>query len=201
VTPGMTFTVRFEQWFLDDGLYPPLSVGERINVAIQLMPRVCEADPLAKVEWQPDPSGTCAFSGKVIAVVRGEPTECVAAINVGPLAFYIEGTGICRWDAGTTVSGQGTLILDYGAWNDAAIRMSGAPDLYRTMIIVGLRRAKASAFVRATGDGRLVERRPRYLDAVAVPSMEGATGDDLFLMDLEIDNEVAVPKTFRLAPG
>jgi hypothetical protein len=196
----MIFTVRFEQWFLDDGLYPPLSIGDRINVALQLMPRGCEADPLAKVEWRSDPSGTCAFSGKVIAVVREEPTEWVAAINVGPLAFYIEGTGICRWDAGTTVSGQGTLILDYGAWNDAATRTPGAPDLYRTMIIVGLLRAKTSAFVSVTDDGRLVERRPSYVGGGAVPSMEGATGDDLFLMDLEIDNEVAVPKTFRPTP-
>jgi hypothetical protein len=210
----MNIAAIFEEWLIGDGCYPPLRRGRLVNLAFQ-----CEAAALHHREPGPEyfesrADATCRLAGTVTRVYTTQHAP-VAVLEAGDFRCYVESSDVARWTAGSLVSVEGTLSVDYYIWSESLVhRYTDAPDLFYPLRVTRIRRVLIPEQFVHRGENSMSFPASFPLhdvthdDIAEVDSMlgEGETLDDgndkpalFFLVDFSDDDLPLeeIPRTFR----
>jgi len=201
----MHITVGFDSGLIDDRSYPPLQVGQTVNLSFQ----VELTSPLEKtgesIDFQVAADAECVFVADVLRIYRLPTEQPLGIVQAGDFRFYIEGNDIIEFKVGDRISGAGSLVVDYYIWVEFLDKYEDAPSLFYKMKVERLRKISIRSLAsmihwrRASFSERL--RGERYADAQIedVASMnEHGSEYRLYLVNLDDRNviEADVPKTF-----
>jgi hypothetical protein len=201
----LRLTAVFESWHIGDGNYPPLKVGQAVNLSFQVEPvgKLERTDQALMFDLADD--AECAFVGEVIRIYR-QPTERpLGVFQAGAFRFYIEDESIPNFAVGHKVRGAGTLLFDYYIWVEFLHEYAEPPNLFYTLEVKRIRKVTlpigfVTRRVRAVGHPTRL-RGDQYAagDIQDLESMEGQKfGPEFYLIDLDSEgvSETNVPKTF-----
>jgi hypothetical protein len=199
----MNLTAIFESWHIGDGNYPPLSVGELVNLSFELeLSNIVETDPTAGDKFQSLRNGEYRF---VATILRVYDRENLAVMETNGLRFYIAESGV-GFVEGRRYSGEGTLLLDHYAWVESLGQREDPPNLFYHFEVTQIRKVNIpDRFVSRHDKGKSLPTRlapDDYSpsDVESVVTMQGQPFDEEFyIIDLD-DSSVGerdVPRTFH----
>ncbi len=201
----MHLTVGFDSGLIEDRSYPPLHVGQVVNLSFQ----VEVTSPLLKADeptgFQVANDAECVFVGEVLRIYR-QPTELpLAVLQAGDFLFYVEGDNVIRFDVGDRISGAGSLVIDYYIWVEFINDYENPPNLFFTMRVERLREVKIRTLPpmvlwrKASMSSRLCGERYQDSDVQDVTSMEQRGSEFRFYL-VDLDDQSLPPgevlKTF-----
>lgn len=203
----MRLTAVFETWHLGDGNYPPLHVGQTVNLSFEMLPDVLlktSSNDISKFEQLTD--AEYRFVGKVLKTY-GSDNERIAVLQAEDFRFYIssfpEGDGALK--EGDGVQGSGRLLLDHYIWVEFLSSYKDPPDLFYPLSVTKIRSVKIpESFITRYENGKAYPASLSHNEYSAatvqeLERMEVSRGDEtFFLVDLEDSDKekTEVPITF-----
>ncbi len=190
----MIRTAIFESWLLGDGTYPPLHVGQEVNLSFELKPReAAEASPSEPLFLREEGAAQYEFCAEV--VWKQDEDEAIAVVSAGNCSFFVEGLSAQTLHVGMRVRGVGTVLVDYYIWVENVDGYPGAPDLFRSFHVISIQLATIpERFIRR---GKTTVSAPSWVDPhqVQLTQIEQMTEDSIgsfFILELsEIETQVA----------
>lgn len=133
----------FETWHLGDGNYPPLKVGEAVNLSFEIEPDELALAEHADERFDHLGQAEYSFEGLVLSVYGGdEESDRVVVIEAAGFRFYICSPLTGGLKAGETVSGKGTLVLDHYLWVEFLAQYPNPPELFYKLRVTDVVRAR-----------------------------------------------------------
>jgi len=130
----MNLTAIFESWHVDDGNYPPLTVGQLVNLSFELEPRQTEGVSLDVPEsFEHLGKGEYRFCGTALNVYEKPDDPTITIIKTGEFRFYIMFEESNRYVQGKRYCGVGTLLLDHYSWVEYLSERENPPDLFHKL--------------------------------------------------------------------
>lgn len=121
----------FEEWYLGDGTYPPLTVGQKVNLSFYVNPTELKSTNRTDFEFHQNQYSDYRYCGRVIRTYKSEENSDINLIDCGQFRFYIEGNPkIQKLKEGQFIEGQGTLLLDYYMWVENLADYKDAPNIF-----------------------------------------------------------------------
>jgi|GEM_PF-1197626 len=137
----MRFSAIFEAWHIGDGNYPPLSVGDLVNLSFEVQPNSLHQCEKGEVPFIEDfGTGECRFIARVLRVYGKGGPDALAVLDTGILRFYINDRRVNGLEVGATVKGEGTLLLDHYIWVEFLDSYEDPPDLFYNLRVIRIRR-------------------------------------------------------------
>jgi hypothetical protein len=172
----------FETWHLGDGNYPALEKGMLVNLSFEVEPKELERAP-AWTPWRLVSlgGGEYEFAGQV-ARVYDDGGVPLAVIDTGEFRFYVSSGMAAGLRAGECARGRGTLALDHYAWVEFLHRYDDPPDLFYTL--------RVERIVRARTPERFIKRGKRTLSYPARVAMEECAPEDVSEVDAIHDDGI-----------
>lgn len=189
----MSLNAIFECWTVEDGSYPPLSVGDKVNLSFEL-----KVGHITAGQDRPSFAHLSRADYSFCGVVRAyyDDPEPTIAIDAGGVRFFCEGDKVMGLSPGTYVRGEGTLYVDYYGWVEYLTDRAGAPDLFGNFVVARI--AVPEIPVQPTDakwDGSTVAAAEESNDLRDVRSTDCSTSHT-FILYLEATDE-SVSRTFR----
>jgi hypothetical protein len=207
----MNVTFVFETWHIPDGNYPPLHVGQLVNLSFEIGAQV-----LKRMWWRGSTmlhhlgDGRYRFVADVIAVYGGKGSESLAVFDAAGFRFYIQSDRATRWKPGTRVAGEGMLMVDHYSWVERLSSFEKPPNLFYVFKVERIRHVRIpERFVHRHPAGKLhpTSLQPGNYEPGFVRDVSTMADQELdeafFLVDL-CDDEMralSVPKTFHTGRG
>ena len=201
----MELSAVFETWHIGDGNYPPLNVGEPVNLSFEIEP---EQIALAGLETNPElrhlGQARYQFSGRVLRVYREGSGHPIVVIEAGSFRFYVHSPKAAAFSSGDRISGLGTLLFDHYIWVEFLSRYLNPPDLFYTLRVTKISRYRLpERFISRSSTGGVayptrVDLADYALDDI---SEVNSTGDEDFVsyvLDFSDENlpSQPTPRTF-----
>jgi hypothetical protein len=129
----MHLTVGFDSALIDDRSYPPLRVGEMVNLSFQVeLTSVLEKTAKA-LDFQVAADAECVFVADVLRIYQQPTEQPLGVLQAGDFRFFIEGSEIPKFNVGDRISGAGSLVVDYYIWVEFLEEHEEAPSLFYKM--------------------------------------------------------------------
>jgi hypothetical protein len=138
----MYVTAIFESWHIGDGTYPPLHMGQHVNLSFEVdRLEMAKTDSTAAALFESRSDASCAFVAHVLKLYEAGG-ETIAVLDAGAFRFYIHGPKAASVAAGDRVQGRGTLALDHYMWVEFLDRYADLPDLFYNLEVRRIRRVR-----------------------------------------------------------
>lgn len=194
--------VTFEEWYLGDGTYPPLTKGQNVNLAFYIQPYEKTFVTSSKYLLRQLKNSDYEFSGKIIRDFQDSDNR-VIVVETKQLLFYIEISDIeTKALEGQFISGKGQLLIDYYIWAEYFCNYENAPDLFYNFKIDKIRKVKIpEKFIHRHDNGfssptSLATNDYNENDTEEIEDMNDKKSDtSFFLLDLKAINE-KIERTF-----
>ena len=204
----MRLTAVFETWHLGDGNYPPLHVGQLVNLSFELEPLSVSKAPISENRLKQIHDAEYEFAGIVMKVYSDPPSEKIIVIQAGEFRFYVDSPNQdgFSFNEGDGIEGRGKLLLDHYIWVEFLSSYRDHPDLFYRLRVTRIRSVKIpESFISRSEKGITVPTSfglEEYSAATIreIESMEDAEADWLFyLVDFDSSDiePVEIPRTFR----
>jgi len=201
----MRLTAVFESWHIGDGNYPPLKVGQAVNLSFQVEPvgKLDKTDQAVMFDVADD--AECVFASELIPIYRRPTERPLGIFQAGEFRFYVEDESIANFAVGDRVGSAGTLLFDYYIWVEFLHEYAEPPNLFYTFQVKRIRKVTlptefVTRHVRAVGHPtRLRGDQYAACDIQDLESMEGQNfGPEFYLIDLDTEgvSKTNVRKTF-----
>ncbi len=191
----MKIEAIFESWHVPDGNYPPLSVGNYVNLSFEL-----EHDALEAVAQDVPQHFTLKgnakyeFCGSVLRKYNESEETPVLIIEAAEMRFYINSAEVMGYRVGTQIKGHGTLLLDHYIWVEFLDSYKNPPNLFYNLQVKRIRKVRIpESFIQRNFKGKLLPTRvdvnklsAEYLEELQ--TMLGQSFDEEFYL-IEFDNE------------
>ncbi len=199
----MNLTAIFESWHIGDGNYPPLSVGQFVNLSFEFEPaHFHEIDPASGEMFESIGNGEYRF---VATSIKTYDKDRLAIMESNGFRFYIAGSPANSLLEGRRYSAEGTLLLDHYAWVESLGQRHNPPRLFYTFEVTQILKVNIpERFISRHDQGKSLPTRlapadysPSDVECVA--TMEGQPFDEEFyIIDLDDSNVNGrdVPRTF-----
>ena len=190
----MRLTAVFETWHLGDGNYPPLHVGQTVNLSFEMLPYAlleASSNDVSKFERLTD--AEYRFVGKVLKTY-GSGNEQIAVLQAEDFRFYINSfpEGARSMKEGDSVKGHGRLLLDHYVWVEFLSSYKEPPDLFYPLSVTRIRSVKIpQSFITRYEHGKaypasLSHNEYSAADIQTLERMQDSKGDEaFFLVDFE----------------
>lgn len=131
----MEVFAAFETWHLGDGNYPPLGVGELVNLSFELQSdELQRPDAAALLECRHLGEARYQFVGSVLRVYGdGTNGDRIVLVEAGQFRFYIYNAKANEFSQGDLISGNGTLLFDHYIWVEFLSSYPEPPNLFYTL--------------------------------------------------------------------
>lgn len=134
--------VTFEEWYIGDGTYPPLTKGQNVNLAFYIQPYEKTFTTNSTYLLKQLKNSDYEFSGKIIRDFQDSDNR-VIVVDTQKLLFYIEILGTeTKSLEGQFVFGKGQLLIDYYIWAEYFCNYENAPDLFYNFNVDKIRKVK-----------------------------------------------------------
>lgn len=125
----------FEEWYLEDGTYPPLYEGQKVNLSFYMLPLRIEPSRKERFYLTQKKHSDYFFSGKIIRVYT-DADRGILIVDTGRYSFYIESKDHkLSPSIGQFIEGEGQLMVDYYAWVENFRAYDHAPNLFYNLIV------------------------------------------------------------------
>jgi hypothetical protein len=133
----------FEEWYLGDGTYPPLTKGQKVNLSFYVNPTELQLSTRTDFEFKQNQYSDYSYCGRVIKTYESEENSEINIVDCGQFRFYIEGSPkIPKLKEGQFIEGRGMLLLDYYMWVENLADYSDAPDIFYNYQVDAIRKVK-----------------------------------------------------------
>lgn len=208
----MKLTAIFEAWHLGDGNYPPLAVGDEVQLAFQIALAgasldLIEMDDDKQDRFEHHELAEYSFCARLVRIYE-QPTEIPLGIfETNKFRFYIEHPNVPRLRRGYRYSGTGSLLLDYYIWTEFLKNYDDPPDLFFNLRVTRIRHvAIPERFIRRTKGAISLTTRVSSVelsknDISEVSSMaRNSKGAGFYVLDLDGTGleDKSIPVTFIL---
>ena len=158
----MNLTFVFETWHIPDGNYPPLHIGQLVNLSFEIGAQV-----LKRMWWRgstmlhPLGEARYRFVADVVAVYGGKGSESLAVFDADGFRFYIQSDRATRG-----------LWVRCSGWADRTVAFSDnrlCPPLPQLWLGFWLTKCRYSAFARGSRWLFAAAISPCPADCAAVP--------------------------------
>ena len=199
----MTINAVFESWHVGDGNYPPLTVGELVNLSFEFEP---EKIQLAGGSPTFRHIGNARYSvvAEAIRVYRDRDGPDLVVFQAGDFSFYSCGDTVKGVKVGATIHAVGTLLLDHYIWVEFLQTYPDPPDLFYDLCVTSILKVQIpERFISRQGSGKswptCVELSE--VDANSVQRLETMDGqpfdEEFYIVEFErIDSGENIPRTF-----
>jgi len=134
--------VTFEEWYIGDGTYPPLTKGQNVNLAFYIQPYDKTFTTNSTYLLKQLKKSDYEFSGKIIRDFQ-DSDKRVIVVDTQKLLFYIEIPDTeTKSLEGQFVFGKGQLLIDYYIWAEYFCNFENAPDLFSNFYVDKIRKVK-----------------------------------------------------------
>ncbi|HMS67592.1 MAG TPA: hypothetical protein PKD18_05630 [Saprospiraceae bacterium] len=194
--------VTFEEWYIGDGTYPPLTKGQNVNLALYIQPYEKTFTTNSSFLLKQLKNSDYEFSGEIIHDFQDSDNRLIV-IDTKKLLFYIEIPDTeTKSLEGQFVLGKGQLLIDYYIWAEYFCNYENAPDLFYNFNVDKIRKVKIpEKFIHRHGSGfsaptSLATNNYNENDTEEIEDMNDKKSDiSFFLLDLTpITDEIE--KTF-----
>ncbi len=202
----MNLTAIFESWHIGDGNYPPLSVGQLVNLSFEFEPRKMEEVSSDVPESFEDlGSGEYRFCGTALNVYENAGDPAITIIKTGDFRFYIMSDESNRYVQCRRYCGEGTLLLDHYSWVEYLSERENPPDLfYKLEVKRVLKVNMPEKFVARHETGkslptRLIPEDYSASDVEELITMQGqALDEEFYIVDFDSSELEGrdIPRTF-----
>lgn len=204
----MELTAVFEAWHIGDGNYPPLHVGQLVNLSFEIETTSLKPAGIDLPEnLTHQGNAEYQFCGEILRVYGKEKERKLIVIQVQDFRFYIElGLNVpVPCEVGAKVMGQGTLLLDYYIWVEFLANYEDPPNLFYNLHVTRIRKIRIpERFVVRQDKGtscpvRLSPKDYSDVDIEDMSTMEGQSFDqEFYLVDFDTKGfeKVEIPRTF-----
>jgi len=196
----------FESWHVPDGNYPPLSVGDRVNLSFEFQHKTLEASNHAHPYFKLLYNAEYEFCGSVLRKYKSDE-ETILVIEAADFRFYINSStaDVMSYAAGDKLKGQGTLLLDHYIWVEFLDSYEDPPELFYNLQVKRIRRMQIpQKFIHKhlLGKSQPTRLNISELDSEYIQELEtmlGQSFDEEFYL-IEFDTEGLenreIPRTF-----
>ena len=204
----MRLTAIFETWHIGDGNYPPLFVGQAVNLSFEIYPYTVSEVPskgLASFEQLVD--AEYRFVGKVLRTYNrgGDP---IVVVQADQFRFYINSFPDQKLalQEGDIVEGRGRLSLDHYIWVEFISSYRDPPNLFYQLRVTRIRAVRIpESFVSRHERGKSYPTSLSHIEYSGtnleeIQTMDDFRGDEVFfLVDFDDSGlrDTQVPLTFR----
>jgi hypothetical protein len=116
----------FEEWYIEDGNYPPLKKGDKVNLSFNMQIKNIEIIEDEIYNFNKIKYSEYEFSGKVIYNYSS-----IIIIDTNNFMFYIENKKNLDIPLNAFVKGNGKLLVDYYVWvGNYGKRGENPPDIF-----------------------------------------------------------------------
>jgi len=116
----------FEEWYIEDGNYPPLNKGDKVNLSFYMQIKNIEIIEDEIYNFNKIKYSEYKFSGKVIYNY-----DNIIIIDTNNFMFYIENKKKLGIPLNSFVKGSGKLLVDYYVWvGNYGKRDENPPDIF-----------------------------------------------------------------------
>jgi len=194
--------VIFEEWYLGDGTYPPLSRGEKVNLSFYIPTNDFKISDNHESYFIQIKDSDYSFSGQVIRNYKENDGQLII-VDTGRFKFYMEiPKKKLSLTVGQFICGSGPLLIDYYAWVENLRNYENHPDLFYNFKVDKIRKVQIPEKFIYRNDkamsypSSLSPKDYSENDILEIEDMDGDNGNTSFyLLNLETINE-QVPKTF-----
>jgi hypothetical protein len=131
----------FEEWFLGDGTYPPLTQGQKVNLSFYINPTELRSTNRTDFEFKQDRYSDYTYCGRVLKTYQTRENSEISVVDCGQFTFCIEGKDKTLKE-GEFVDGKGMLLLDYYMWAENVAQFEDAPNIFYNFRVDKIRRVK-----------------------------------------------------------
>jgi len=121
----------FEDWLLEDGTYPPLEKGQKVNLSFWIDLNEIKIEENNIYEFEQIKYSEYNFCGKII---YKHPNHII--FDAGYFKFYTEKKDIVNISVGQFIKGNGILKVNpYIDWTEVLDKNKNRPDIFYNLII------------------------------------------------------------------
>ena len=199
----MELFVVFETWHLGDGNYPPLEVGEFVNLSFEMQLDELQLDATAtSPEFHQLEEARYRFRGSVIRVYEdGDPESRIVIVEAGRFRFYICSAKAASFSPGDNVTGCGTLVFDHYIWVEYLSSYPDPPDLFYTLRVENIWRHKIpERFISRSAQGGLAypsSVEPREHDQSDVTLVDAVSNEECIYFVIQFSDREIPAGTVR----
>lgn len=134
--------VTFEEWYIGDGTYPPLTKGQNVNLTFYIQPYAKTFTTNSNYLLKQLKNSDYEFSGEIIHDFKDSDNRLIV-VDTKKLLFYIEIPDTeTKSLKGQFVFGKGQLLIDYYIWAEYFCNYENAPDLFYNFNVDKIRKVK-----------------------------------------------------------
>jgi hypothetical protein len=135
----------FETWLVEDGNYPYLKKGDKINISFQILSNDFEIVNKKMYNFKQIKYSEYDFYGKIIyKYSKPDHHSSIIIIDTSDFMFYMEIDKNIKVSVGKYIKGKGQLLFDYYIWTEFLNNHKKAPDIFYNLIIQEMYKIKIS---------------------------------------------------------
>lgn len=174
---------------MPDGNYPPLSVGDHVNLSFEFEHDALE-DAAQDVPHHFTLKGSAEyeFCGSVLRNYNKSDGTPILIIEAAEMKFYINSAEVFGYRSGQQIKGHGTLLLDHYIWVEFLDRYADPPNLFYNLKVNRIRKVQIpERFIQRNLQGKTLPTRVNVNELSAdyleeIQTMLGQSFDEEFYL-------------------